>query len=135
MSWVILMLISLTPVQGKWLSENFQFRVDSYKVNYSLTRRGNYIRFHYMGKEKGFYIKPCHQRLIKTLNNTFDEVSKDLVINFHAKEGESLPNGKVTMNSRVFPYFRELGKQTQLQGLEEKIATYIQISEKQCTKK
>lgn len=134
-SWLTLLLISLTPVHGKWLSENFQFRVDSYKVNYSLTKKGNFLRFKYLGREKGFYLKPCHQGLIKTLNSTFDDVSKSLMLTEMTKKTKDLPNGKVTMNAKVFPYFRALGKQTELYGLEEKIATYIQIAEKQCTKK
>lgn len=87
------------------------------------------MRFKYLGKETGFYLKPCHKGLVSSLNTTFNKIVPTLLASNDVK-GEQF--GTITLNEKKYPYFREPGKQLGLYGLEQKISTIFMVAEKQC---
>lgn len=119
-----------------YLNKDFSLNYQSHKRSYSLTFEDNYLRFQFLGRKRGFYIKSCNKEVVqaidRTLYATLSALNREMLLIPQGKE-EAI-KGKLTINSKELPIYQSSHLQPSLEGLHMNLSTLMNQAEVKCKK-
>jgi hypothetical protein len=122
-----------------YLDKDFQLSFQTIKRSYSLSFKENYLRYKYLGKKRGFYLKACNKEVVQTidhvLHRTIASLNKEaLFIPIIPKKKKASIKGKLVINESERPIYHDTRLQPSLGNLHTELDALMNQAELKCKK-
>lgn len=97
-----------------------------------MNRKGNYIRFTYLGERTGFYVKSCYKDTLKNLNRKLQNTLDPLL--FKAVPSASESDGVMVINNKERNFSYDPLVSPGLRELPESLSFIMRKGRKRCEK-
>ena len=119
-----------------YLDKDFSLNFQTIKRSYSLSFKENYLRYKYLGKKRGFYVKACNKEVVQAIDHTIHRTiaslnRESLLI---TKNRDTTVKGKLTINDSERPIFQDTRLQPSLGNLHTELDALMNQAEKKCKK-